>query len=300
MQKTREFVPCPVCSSHRFEVVHEPWVDVADPIALYGATSGIQGTQRLVACLDCRTIYENPRFPDEVILRGYVSYDEPSHDSQQQMRVKSFHRALRSLQPHLPAKGAKVLDVGTASGGFLEAAKIFGYEAIGLEPSHFMVQRGRQRGLEIVQGTLEQADYPEASFDMVCLWDVLEHLPDPRRALVRARKIIRPNGVLLVNYPDIGTWMAKLAGRRFWWLLSVHLVYFTRDSMRRICQEGGFEVYHFQRHWQSLELGYLEDMAIHLGIPLSRCLRGITPEVIRRIPVPYYASQTTALARVIP
>jgi SAM-dependent methyltransferase len=133
---------------------------------------------------------------------------------------------------------------------------------------------------------------------MICLWDVIEHIPDPKAALIEIKKLLRPNGLLLINYPDIGTWQAKLAGKKFWWILSVHLHHFNRKSITNICNAVGMEAFHFQRYWQILEFGYLERMAIHYNIPLAGLLTKMTPMFIQKIPIPYYASQTTAIARV--
>ena len=214
------------------------------------------------------------------------------------MRVNSFFRTLKSLSNKIPDSGAKVLDIGTAGGAFLEAAQRFGYDAVGLEPSRFLVQKGKERGLNIAHGTIDNHPFEPANFDMVCLWDVIEHLTDPKGSLLKVMLLIKDGGILLINYPDIGTGMAKIAGYRFWWILSVHLHYFTRDTITKICGQTGFRVFHFQRYWQTLQLGYLEDMAIHYKIPLSRLLKRFTPGFIQRIPISYYASQTTALARV--
>lgn len=299
-QQTSEKIAinCPVCNSSQYNIKYQPQVDIQDPVKLYGAASGIPGTQTIVVCRECGMIYENPRFSEEVILQGYMSANDAGHDSQYLMRVNSFYRSLNSLQAHLPPAGTKVLDVGTAGGGFLEAAKKFGYDAVGLEPSRFLVEQGKRRGLNIEQGTLDNHPFEPASFDMVCLWDVLEHVVNPKTNLLKIRGLLKPGGVLLINYPDIGTWQAKLAGRRFWWLLSVHLHHFSQESIRKICTRTGFEVFRFQRYWQTLEFGYLEDMAIHYKIPLSKVLKQLTPKFIQKLPVPYYASQTTALARV--
>jgi len=297
-QAKKEYVPCPICGLEHSKVLYKPWVDVDDPIKLYGAASGIQGTQRLVTCKDCGMIYENPRFPEKVILEGYMTSLESGHDSQYQMRVNSFYRALRSLSRTIPEKGAKVLDIGTAGGAFLEAAERFGYMATGLEPSLFLVNEGKKRNLKIEQGTIDNHPFQKESFDMVCLWDVIEHLCDPKKDLLEIRTLIKPGGILLINYPDIGTLMAKAAGKRFWWLLSVHLHYFTQETIKKICHNTGFETFCFQRYWQILEFGYLEDMAIHYKIPGSKALKGWTPKFIQQIPIPYYASQTTAIARV--
>jgi SAM-dependent methyltransferase len=117
---------------------------------------------------ECGMIYENPRFKDDTILKGYTESKEVGHDSQYAMRVKSFLRTLRSLSSLLPSPGARVLDIGTAGGGFLEAAERYGYEAVGLEPSRYLVERGTARGLKIQLGTIKTQNFAENSFDLVC------------------------------------------------------------------------------------------------------------------------------------
>lgn len=297
MQKRIQF-PCTVCSSTNENVFLEPTVNESDPQRLYGAASGITGTQRLVKCQNCEMIYESPRYDASTIVQGYMSSQESGHDSQYPMRVKSFYSALKKIENQIPGNGAKVLDIGTAGGAFLEAANQFGYDAYGMEPSADLVARGQARGLKIEQGTIERHQFLPGSFDMVCLWDVIEHLPDPKFALSEVRKLLKPNGILLINYPDIGTWQAKLAGKRFWWILSVHLHHFTRRTIFDICARTGFHAFHFQRYWQVLEFGYLERMAVHYKIPFTKFITDWTPMFIQKIPLPYYASQTTALARI--
>ena len=291
-------VCCPVCGATAFEVVFRPWRDIDDPKQLYGAASGVQGTQQIVRCNVCTMIYENPRYPQSVIVAAYEDANEQAHDSQYESRVKSFHRALVSLRKLVPGRGSRVLDIGTAGGAFLAAAERYGYRAVGLEPSKYLVEQGRKRGLTIEQGTIDTNPLTPGSFDMVCLWDVIEHLAEPRQALVKIGSLLKPDGILLINYPDIGTWQAKLAGRRFWWILSVHLHHFTRKTITEICSRAGFDTFHFQRYWQTLEFGYLEQMAENYGVPLSKLLKRLTPAPFLRLPIPYYASQTTVLARI--
>ena len=211
-------IPCPVCASTQFAVTYEPWIDEPDPAKLYGLATGIHGTQRMVTCRQCGLVYENPRYPAEVIVQGYMAADDPGHDSQHETRVNSFFRALKKLAPRLPPPGAKILDIGTAGGAFLDAAQRFGYDAWGLEPSHFRVSRGKARGLQIEQGVIENHNFVPGSFDMVTLWDVIEHMADPVDALNRVHALLKPGGMLLLNFPDIDTWQARLAGKHFWWI----------------------------------------------------------------------------------
>lgn len=290
-------VACPLCDSTDCDVLFSPWVEEHDPARLYGAASGIPGTQTLVRCRACAMIYESPRYAEEVILGGYRMSNDSGHDSQHPMRVRSFRRALEKLSDDLPRKGARVLDVGTAGGAFLEAATAFGYDAEGLEPSQYLVEQGRKRGLKISAGTIEDNHFEPNSFDLVTLWDVLEHVANPRGALERLAPLLKPDGILLINFPDIGTWQARLAGRRFWWILSVHLHHFTRATLAQMCARTGFEAFRFERYWQTLEFGYLQGLAIHYRIPLAGLFRKLTPDPVKRLPLAYFASQTTALAR---
>ncbi len=293
----KETIACPVCDSKDFKVIYEPWVYEEDPIKLYGAATGIQGTQRIVRCINCGMIYENPRFPKEVILSGYIQTEQALHDSQYNNRVNSFYKALYGLKDKLPKAGAKVLDIGTAGGAFLEAAQRFGYDSYGLEPSLYLTKEDKKRGLKIAQGTIDNNPYVDQKFDLVCLWDVIEHLVEPKEDLIKIRALLKPDGILLINYPDIGTFLAKIFGKRFWWILSVHLHHFSRDTIKKICQFAGYEAFYFKAYWQTLDLGYLFDMAIRYKLPLAKLVKNILPEFIKRLPVPYYASQTTALAR---
>jgi SAM-dependent methyltransferase len=296
--RDRRTVDCPICESDRYTVLYEPVLKINDPNKLYGAASGLPGTQRIVVCMDCGMIYENPRYPKDVIISAYVGSQEEDHDSQYSMRVKSFLNVLKRNEAFLPPKGAKVLDIGTAGGAFLQAAEEFGYEAYGLEPSEYLVEAGRRRGLKVIQGTTDDLKHEPVCYDLVTLWDVIEHLTDPKSALVDIRRLLNSGGTLLMNYPDIGTWMARLARQRFWWILSVHLHHFTQQSIRNMCIRSGFEVIQFSPYFQTLQLGYLIQIAAKLNVPAAQLSFNLLPRFFRQIPIPYYASQTTALLRV--
>ncbi len=291
-------VPCPVCGSSEFVVLYKPWRAVTDPVKLFGAASGERGTQQIVRCANaaCRMIYTSPRYPDAVILQGYEGADDQGHDSQYESRVLTFLRSLEKHAPLLPPRGAKAIDVGCAGGAFVEAARRFGYDARGLEPSRQLAESARARGLNVVQGTLDTRTSMER-YDLVTLWDVLEHVTDPLAMLTACRAILNPQGILLVNYPDAGTWQARLAGKNFWWFLSVHLHYFDRHSIRVILEKAGFETISVRRHIQRLELGYLFKVARIYNAALADLGMRLVPAFLKRSLIPYYASQTTVLAR---
>ena len=112
-----------------------------------------------------------------------------------------------------------------------------------------------------------------------------------------SKKILKDDGLLLINFPDIGTLQAKLFGKNFWWIISVHLVHFTKNTMRRLFDLVGFKTVYVSKYWQYLELGYLIEMAIRLNFIGASTLNKLTPQFIKKLPIPYYASQTTVLGR---
>ena len=98
----------------------------------------------------------------------------------------------------------------------------------------------QQYGVRIRPGSVFEQNYEPASFDVVTLWDVIEHTTDPRETLEHCRRLLKPGGVLVVNYPDIGSWIARALGRRWLFLTSVHLHYFDRGTMTAVSRIDRF------------------------------------------------------------
>ena len=115
-------------------------------------------------------------------------------------RVK-VEREVRNLP--LPRAGALLLDVGCGDGSFLEAAARAGWRARGVEIDPYALDECRLAGLDVTLDTIQSVDVPPASLDAVTFQHVLEHLHDPRGALVRARELLRPGGLLWLAAPNL-------------------------------------------------------------------------------------------------
>jgi len=291
-------INCPICENNDYSVFLEKKIEVLDPTKLYGAANGIKDTQDLVKCKNCSLIYENPRLDEQLIIDGYTHANEDGHDTQYHLRVKSFYKAISKIKNKLP-QDPKILDVGSAGGAFLEAALKHGFKNVeGIEPSEQLYEKATKRNLKIFNGDLKEfIKKTDKKFDLVCYWDVIEHLADPKKELELSKKILKDDGLLLINFPDIGTLQAKLFGKNFWWIISVHLVHFTKNTMKRLFDLVGFKTVYVSKYWQYLELGYLIEMAIRLNFIGASTLNRLTPKFIKKLPIPYYASQTTVLGR---
>jgi SAM-dependent methyltransferase len=145
--------------------------------------------------------------------------------------------------------GGRLLDVGCATGLFLDAARRYGpWQVQGIEPSPSAAAYGRRElGLDIVQGTFADADLDDADFDAITMWDVLEHLHDPTAALHKAARLLRPGGVLVVRVPHMESIGARLFGR-YWAGLDAprHLYVYPRHVLGSMMREAGLRPLHWE------------------------------------------------------
>ncbi|MEI6437685.1 MAG: class I SAM-dependent methyltransferase [Candidatus Omnitrophota bacterium] len=296
-----EQVMCNVCGADDPQEIYPATYkdDRAENIVETFRSSGDETlVDRLVRCRRCGFQYLNPRLKAELVLQGYSGGEDQVFVSQAESREKTFDEALGSIEKMLPAKG-RVLDVGTAGGSFLAVARRRGWETAGCEPNRWLCSwAGSHYGLAVTPGTIFDMRLADASFDLVTLWDVLEHTPDPRRVLQECRRVLKPGGILVVNYPDIGSWIARMMGRRWVFLLSVHLYYFDRVTIRRLLKETGFEMTYSRPHWQKLELDYIL-LRMQAYVP---AVPGLFRKVfaalgLKNAKVAYWMGQTLAIAK---
>jgi SAM-dependent methyltransferase len=267
---------------------------------MYSASSDHQLLDQLVECNGCGFAYLNPRPNANLIISGYESAVDPAFVAQNSERIATFGRTLSSIlhQTGLTAAGKRLLDVGCAGGAFPKAARDAGFEVTGIEPSHWLAEFGRKEyGLNVRQGLLERGTFPPSSFDVISLWDVIEHVPDPNGLLAVIHENLTPEGYLIVNFPDYGSWPARLLGRRWPFLLSVHLLYYTRTTMRRQLEQAGFSVLNMQPHWQALKLGYVLHRAAAWVKPAGWLVPVVKGLGLANLPFTYNVGQTLVIAR---
>lgn len=296
-----EHVSCAVCGSQDFEVVLEAQYQNEKDIDLiqkFRASGDELLIDRLVKCRGCGLQYISPRLRSDLILSSYAEGEDPVYVSQMDARERTFAASLAHIE-QLVGRTGTLLDIGTAAGGFVAAATRRGWTAEGCEPNRWLAAWGAKHyGVRIRPGSVFEQPYEPASFDVVTLWDVIEHTTNPREMIERCRSLLEPGGVLVVNYPDIGSWIARALGRRWLFLTSVHLHYFDRRTMTRFLESAGFEVLVVRPHFQRLELDYILSRGAVLSTQLAAVARGIAkPLGLGRSQVPYWLGQTFVAAR---
>ena len=296
-----ETVPCFLCGAEQFDVIYgarHDRVKDADLIQKFRASGDELLIDQLVRCRGCGFQFVSPRLRSDLILSSYTEGEDPTYVSQVDARERTFAASLVDIERVAGRKGT-LLDIGTAAGAFVAAARSQGWSAEGCEPNKWLAEWGsRHYGITIRQGSVYDQPYERQSFDVVTLWDVIEHTPNPRDMLDRCRDLLKPGGVLVVNFPDIGSWIARAMGRRWLFLTSVHLFYFDRRTMRRMLESAGFTVERARPHVQRLELDYILFRGSILSETLSQSARSVVKTLgLSRAHVPYWLGQTLMIAR---
>lgn len=153
--------------------------------------------------------------------------------------LKQNHRSLNDVEKVV--EPGRLLDVGCGLGYLLEAARSRGWEAVGVDPSPYSVQRAKAKGFEAHEGLLHSVGLPDASFDAVALLQVVEHLLDPHALLAECKRLLRPGGAILVETPNPASLLAAVKRERFnYWIPPVHCVWYTPDTLTRLLSDAGF------------------------------------------------------------
>lgn len=297
-----EHISCNLCGTDEAQVLFE-----ADAmripktrkefIAVYSSGSEHIFYERLVRCRICGLIYLSPRPRCNLITDGYFLAKDERYISQEKSREKTFRSSLKIIKRLCPT--GKLLDIGAASGTFIKVASQAGFEASGIEPSGWMCDFAKKNyNVKILPVLLEDAKFPDNSFDIITMWDVLEHTPNPMNTLKEATRILKPGGLLFINYPRIDDLLAKIFGRKWWFLLSIHLFYFTPKTLSSYMEKLGFKKLLHKMHIQSLEYSYLVQRLNAYTPALANIakLAYIIPGV-RNLSIPYFASQYLLIAR---
>ncbi|NDJ52994.1 MAG: class I SAM-dependent methyltransferase [Chloroflexi bacterium] len=213
---------------------------------------------RIVRCQCCGLAYSNPRPSQSHIEANYTDVEDPLYLREREAREATFEHHLRHLERYTgPAQGRRLLDVGAYIGVFVEVAGRHDWDAWGVEPSRWGVEYAQQRGLNMIPATLRSSGLPPESFDVITMWDVIEHVYDPMADLRCAFELLQPGGWLAVHTMDLDSLFAKLMGRRWPWLMEMHIYYFTRKTLRRMLEEAGFEVMRVKPEARYLRIKYL-------------------------------------------
>jgi SAM-dependent methyltransferase len=240
---------------------------------------------RVLRCPACSLVYVTPRHDDDALhelygsdywnssspkTRGYAGYAE-----EEPLYLKTFRKRARLVARFTGPGPLKILDVGCAAGFFLRVMQEAGHQVRGVELSREIARHAIEAlGEENVHvGELAQLPhdaprFESGSFDLVTLWDVVEHVPDPQSMLRRVHRLLKPDGVLMLETQNVDSRFALLLGRKWQHFKhEEHLYHFNPSTVTELLAQSGFQVVHNSPAYggKYVSLGFIAERAGRLS-----------------------------------
>lgn len=206
-------------------------------------------------CAHCQFVFFNPYLSEESIVQFYAQLEDHEYSEEAEGRTRNFKTIFKRLKRLNP--GHNLLDVGAASGIFLDFARQEGFQIQGIEPSLYLAQEAKKRyDISLFNGIIEH--YPaEQTFAVVTLLDILEHLVNPDSFMDSVDSLVAENGLLVIVTPDVSSLAARLAGKSWWHYRIAHINFFNSFSLSYLLNKHGYEILLKKKYVWHFSLYYL-------------------------------------------
>ncbi len=205
---------------------------------------------QFATCTNCGLIYLPSRPSTEDIAKYYPAdyeafylIDYKMDDRQQWHLRRALSLQLDFVEKHSSSKG-KLLDIGCATGNFLKFAKDRDWQVLGIEPINDAARIARDYyQLDVITGTLDTISLAGETYDVITMWDVLEHLPTPKSTISQCHRLLKNDGILVFSIPNLHSFDRYLFGRNWiGWDAPRHFNLFTGRSLIRLLNTTGFDL----------------------------------------------------------
>lgn len=252
---------CPLCQSTNIKLFKKgtfsPESLQSDDFRITDSHYGSLWT--FFSCCNCDFVFSNPYISEKHITEFYAQLEDREYSEEAEGRAKNFKTLLKRLKRLKPVNNT-LLDIGAASGIFLDLAQKEGYHIEGIEPSEYLVKEAEKRyGIHLFKGTMENYIHikPEKTFSVITLLDIIEHLVEPEDFMTKLDHLIEENGFLVIVTPDINSLAARVMGSRWWHFRIAHINFFNRESLEYLLQKHDYEIILQKRYVWNFSLFYL-------------------------------------------
>lgn len=248
-------INCNICNSNKFKVIREcncsniSKKDIKN-IFSWEALSiskkeNLCGT--IVKCKNCGLVYMNPQFKGVESL--YTDSVDKFYIHTSPGRKSTFERDMKKINK-LSKKG-RLLDIASSTGLFMDVAKKHGWDVEGVELSKWAVNLAKKKNLKVHNKKLEDIKFKNDTFDVITMFGIIEHVPDPKSMLKEVRRILKKEGLVVITIPEVSFLWKKLLKKDYYILQ--HLTYFTPKTLELLLNKIGFKVIKFNHYFRYMK-----------------------------------------------
>jgi len=218
----------------------------------------------IVKCNQCGFVYVNPRIADEELPKlyssdyfsnrewGYLDYEATAH-----LRKKNFERWYKDIKPFLKVEKGNVLDIGCASGYFLEVLRGDGWKVQGIELDPRMIDVLKTKSIPAYTNAFDTFQSNE-KYHLITLFDVLEHLPDIQDTFKRLSALLHPDGIIALITPNADSTQHKIFGKKWFQLKPMeHIHYFSPSTLKRAVEPHNLKLAEMMKGGQYADISFL-------------------------------------------
>ena len=204
----------------------------------------------ILRCGICGYVFADNRLTDEELFALYnegffTGVEFSDYAADERFFRKNFRLRYKELKRFIdPGRHKRLLEIGSAYGFFLDEVRNEFASVQGIDITDAGVRAARERfGLDVVQADFLAHDYGAQKFDIICMWDTIEHLRAPHLYLEKIARHTDQGALLAVTTADVDSLNARLRGER-WRMIHppTHLHYFSAATLTRLLDRHGFEV----------------------------------------------------------
>lgn len=265
---------CPICFNSQCNGVGE--IYHAQPALIAGSAVDLCGTSFELRCCDrCAFQFKSPAISELTLAECYANSSDDlwgKIDADGGQRFRSVRNVLKKFGP-----ARSILDIGCHNGAFLKTLRDE-YTLFGVEPSRKAAEKAAANGVHILGQSIFGLDPTLHHFDRITVLDVVEHLLDPMPFLTRARDLLRPGGVLLIQTGDSAAWQWRLERNLHWYCsLPEHVSFYCAATFDFMAAQLGMERLYYRRIRQrrSTLVQRTIETSKNLGFMAANRLRGL-------------------------
>lgn len=230
-------------------------------------------------CLSCGLLYTMPRPPKEKLGEYYKSEEYYSHQENTKGFIPKVYEAVKKVnlkhKYQIATEGketGKLLDIGCGVGDFIHTAEEQGWEAIGVEPSDDAKSIARTRIKGNIINSEELEKLADASFDLITMWHVLEHVDELRWQVEQLQRLVKPEGRIVIAVPNYKSYDGQYY-KEHWAAYDVprHLNHFNKQTITKIFKSSGLELKKTDKLiWDAYYISYMSELYKHHKLPLIK------------------------------